>query len=210
MKYPKIQTIYKRNMDKGPDKGKLLEGQWTLPEFEMLKGAAWHATEKVDGTNIRVCWDSNEKRVTVKGRTDNAQLAPGLVVRIQELFPAEKFVDMPDCILFGEGVGGKIQGNSKEYCIDTEYDFIGFDVRIANWWLEQDAVDGIFNKFGARVAPYFGTMSLHIAVLMVQSDPPSFLGDRQSEGLVLRAPCGLLRRNGERLICKIKVRDFND
>ena len=50
--YHKIQTVFKRDMQKN---GKtLLEGHWTLPEFEYLSVNIWSWSEKVDGTNIRV------------------------------------------------------------------------------------------------------------------------------------------------------------
>ena len=48
--YHKIQTVFKRDIQ---SKGKtLIEGQWTLPEFEYLASNIWAFTEKVDGTNI--------------------------------------------------------------------------------------------------------------------------------------------------------------
>ena len=41
--YHKIQTVFKRDMQKN---GKtLLEGQWTLPEFEFLAGNTWVFTD---------------------------------------------------------------------------------------------------------------------------------------------------------------------
>ena len=36
------------------------------------------------------------------------------------------------------------------------------------------------------------------------------LKDYIAEGLVLKAPCGLLTRTGERLITKIKYKDFQE
>lgn len=59
--YHKIQTLFKRDME---SKHKtLLEGQWTLPEFEYLAGNVWTFTEKVDGTNIRVIFRTAESRL---------------------------------------------------------------------------------------------------------------------------------------------------
>ena len=77
--YHKIQTIFKREM-----KGKLIEEEYSLPEFEYLKDNKWVFTEKIDGTNIRVMW--NGENVVFGGKTDNAQLPIFLLYKLQELF----------------------------------------------------------------------------------------------------------------------------
>ena len=55
IEYPHIDSVFKRYMD-GPNRGRLIEGEWTYPEFEYLAPCKWVGTEKVDGTNIRVQW----------------------------------------------------------------------------------------------------------------------------------------------------------
>jgi len=65
--YHKIESVYKR--DPETKYKNFLEGDFTRPEFEFLKDNKWVATEKVDGTNIRVYYDSD---VTFMGRTDKA------------------------------------------------------------------------------------------------------------------------------------------
>lgn len=58
--YHKIQTCFKRD-----EKTKrIIEGDWTLPEFEYLKDCQWVFTEKVDGTNIRVMWNGQRPQVS--------------------------------------------------------------------------------------------------------------------------------------------------
>ena len=66
--YHKIQTIFKRDMTS--KRKTLLEGQWTMPEFEYLAENKWVFTEKVDGTNIRVIFKNNG--VTFGGKSDSA------------------------------------------------------------------------------------------------------------------------------------------
>ena len=56
--YIKIQTIFKRDLL--TNHKTLLEGDYSLPEFDYLKDNTWIFTEKVDGTNIRVMWDGKE------------------------------------------------------------------------------------------------------------------------------------------------------
>lgn len=81
--YHKIQSIYKRDIT---SKHKtLLEGQWTLPEFEYLAGNVWTFTEKVDGTNIRVIF--KDGGITFGGRTEDAQIPAQLVGRAGFLPP---------------------------------------------------------------------------------------------------------------------------
>ena len=67
--YHKIQTIFKRELD---GNRRIIEGNYSMPEFEYLKDNQWIFTEKVDGTNIRVMW--NGKDVIFGGKTDDAQI----------------------------------------------------------------------------------------------------------------------------------------
>ena len=62
--YHKIYTIFKRN-PKTKYKT-LLEGKYSLPEFEYLKDCIWVFTEKIDGTNIRVIWKMEKSVMVVK------------------------------------------------------------------------------------------------------------------------------------------------
>ena len=47
--YHKIQTVFKR--DPETNHRTLLEGQYSMPEFEYLANNQWVFTEKIDGTN---------------------------------------------------------------------------------------------------------------------------------------------------------------
>lgn len=49
MEYQKIQTLFKRD-----EKNVIIPTELTLPEFGYLKDCKWEATEKIDGTNMRV------------------------------------------------------------------------------------------------------------------------------------------------------------
>lgn len=76
--YPKIQTVFKRDL--ATKYKTLLEGNYSLPEFEYLKNNKWIFTEKVDGTNIRVCF--RDGKVVFYGRTDSAQIPAPLIKRL--------------------------------------------------------------------------------------------------------------------------------
>lgn len=205
--YHKINTMFKRNI-KG-DK-KIIIDDWAESEVEFLKNNEWTFTEKVDGTNIRVHWDG--KDVTFGGRTDNAQIPNGVINRLNDLFYStpgrKKLRDVfPDgeVVLYGEGYGAKIQsgGNYK----DTQ-DFVLFDVKVGDMWLERHNVEDVAEKLGVDVVPVIGKGTLYEAIELVKNNLKSKWGDFEAEGIVARPTVELRTRRGDRIIAKIKARDF--
>ena len=203
--YHKIQTVYLR--DPATKHKTLLEGQFAKPEFEYLKDAKWVFTEKVDGTNIRVQWDG--EKVTFNGRTDRATTPPTLLKKLDELFPREAFVasELPPLCLYGEGYGLKIQKGGGNYIPDG-VSFILFDVNIDGTWLEQHNVEDIGNTLVIKTVPVIGKGTLLEGVEMVRQGYDSHLCKAPPEGLVMRPEVALFNRKGERVIAKIKVKDF--
>ena len=208
--YHKIQTCFKRD-----EKTKhIIEGEWTLPELDWLKNNQWVFTEKVDGTNIRVMW--NGESVVFGGKTDDAQLPVFLLYKLQELFDGtqkrqmflEKFGAGDDVILYGEGYGKKIQVAGEKYIPDG-VDFVLFDVRVGEWWLERKDVEDIANYFGINIVPIIGEGTLLEAIEKVRQGFNSLWGDFLAEGIVARPKIELKNRKGERIITKIKHKDFN-
>lgn len=202
--YHKIHTIFKRNP---ATKFKtILPGEYSLPEFEYLKDNNWIFTEKVDGTNIRVM--KIENGIEFGGKSDNAQIPAPLVKFLQDKFlnnPA--FSDFPiDTCLYGEGYGPKIQKIGGKYRDSPS--FVLFDVKIGDWWLKREDVEDIAIQFCIDFVPVVGQGTLQDAVNMVKNGMKSMWGDFQAEGLVLRPEIELSARNGERIITKIKCRDY--
>lgn len=204
--YHKIQSIFKRRLDGDRT---LIEGDWTLPEFEFLANNVWQFTEKVDGTNIRVGVDQ-EGGVVFGGRTESAQIPAQLVARLNETFipMAEKLREVfgHEAMLCGEGYGAKIQKGGGNYRADQ--DFVLFDVRVGNFWLQRADVEDVAHKLGLDVVPIIGEGTLHDAVEMAKRGITSFWGDFGAEGVVARPKVELQARNGSRIIAKIKTRDF--
>jgi len=205
-KYHKIQTVFKRN-------GKtLLEGQYSLPEFEYLAGNQWTFTEKVDGTNIRILWEHGTVRFA--GKTDNAQIHAGLVNCLREHFPDDStFVSaFPDCdsdsgvCLYGEGYGAKIQKGGRKYSADQE--FVLFDVKVGDCWLQRRDVEDVAAKLSIDVVPVIGQGTLAECVELVRGGFLSRWGDFEAEGVVARPTTELCTRSGQRIIAKLKCRDF--
>jgi len=204
--YHKIETLLDRD-----EKFKVVKGKWRLPEFDYLKNNEWLWTEKIDGTNIRVMWlpIAEKNPLAFGGKTDNAQMPPFLLRRLQELFTEDKmkfaFPQIPVC-LYGEGFGAKIQSGGKY--ISDGCDFILFDVKIGEWWLERENIEGIATKLGIKVVPIIGKGTLIDAIEKTKEGHYSTFGQFIAEGIVVRTPVGLSTRKGTRLIGKIKTKDF--
>lgn len=207
--YHKIQTAYLRNPE---DNYKtLLMGVWAKQEFELLKDTPWTCTEKIDGTNIRVMFDG--ENVRFGGKTDNAQLPPILIEVLRDTFTNEKmkecFIDTDNVCLYGEGYGKKIQKGGN-YLPDRA-DFILFDVKIDNWWLTREANEDIAKKLNIKVVPIVGIWGLEQAIEYVKSGFKSTIAHNEeyiAEGLVMKPKVELFNRSGERVITKIKHKDF--
>jgi ATP-dependent RNA circularization protein (DNA/RNA ligase family) len=204
--YHKIQTVYLR--DPTTKYKTLLAGQFARPEFEYLATNDWIFTEKIDGTNIRVNWDL--ETVTFWGRTDRAQMPSFLLDKLAELFQAERFRQLyPETpmLLFGEGYGAKIQKGGGNYISDG-VDFILFDVMISEHYLSRENVQDIADHLGINTVPIVGRGTLYDAVEMTRIGFKSRIGSQIAEGLVMRPAVELISRTGQRVISKIKHKDF--
>lgn len=207
--YHKIQTVFKR--DPETKFRTLLEGDYSLPEFGYLANNEWVFTEKVDGTNIRVMMDP---RVDVflgyAGKTNDAVMPRPLVARLMERFAPQKdlmremFSD-GGC-LYGEGYGAKIQKGGGNYRADQ--DFVLFDVKVGDWWLQREAVEDVALKLGLDVVPIIGRGALSQMVEAARAGFKSLWGDFLAEGIVARPATELKTRSGHRVITKIKHKDF--
>jgi hypothetical protein len=205
--YHKIQTVFKR--DPAAKYRTLLEGDYSLPEFEYLANNKWVFTEKVNGTNIRVYCRGG--KVTFGGRTDRAQIPATLIERLNERFlpQVERFSEVcngADVRLYGEGHGAKIQKDGGNYRHDQ--DFVLFDVLVGDGWLQRPDVEDVAGKLGLDVVPVVGAGTLLEMVEQAKAGVQSTWGDFQAEGYVARPAMELRAGGGHRLITKIKCRDF--
>ena len=249
--YQKINTIFKRD-----NKNIIMPyAGFVQPEFEYLRNLKWRGEEKIDGTNMRievtprieyqVEYYSNTDlvetdiplgvhfTVTIKGKTDNAQIPPMLQKYMEETYPDDKVlealdlkewipveewkehkwndvIDIPKYTIYGEGYGAKIQKAGGNY-IKNGVSFAGFDVKVNDIYLLTDNRDDIINKLGAPIAPFIGYFTIDEAIEYVRKGFKSRIAENKdfiAEGLVLRTELGLRNRRGERLIVKIKYEDF--
>lgn len=219
--YHKIDSIFKRT----PDGRRIIEGEYSRPEFELLKDINWTFTEKVDGTNIRLYFDAeffslNNIHANISGRTNNAQIPTFLLTKLVEIYRAADwqgafptFFELgeaaPPVTIYGEGYGAKIQKGGGKYISDG-VDFVVFDIRIGQWWLKREDVEEIAGKLGMTTVPIIGEGTLDDAVEFVREGFASYRWPNvtDAEGLVVRPSVELLDRGGRRIITKIKHRDF--
>ena len=216
--YQKINTLFKRDSN-----NVIMPDEWADLMFEYLSNTKWEATEKVDGTNIRIivtppATEGAPVGVAFRGRTDAAQIPGHLLDRLEELFPVDKMTEqfnpaarpMKDTIvLYGEGYGEKIQSGGRY--TKGGADFILFDVRVGDWWLLRDKVEGIADALSIKVVPLVGYMTIPEAIEYVRRGFTSQIAadpTLPAEGLVLKTPMGLLDRTGHRIVTKVKTVDF--
>ena len=225
--YPHIDTCFKREMDKQSPYYNCIRPNEPLvdPVLEWARGMNiyFECTEKIDGTNmsIYIIPEIDEStnsvinyRIEVHGKTTRAQLNNRLVENILKKWPIEKLLEVfpavsDTVILYGEGYGKGIQKGGNYIADDV--DFILFDVKIGKFWLERSALEDVALKLGMNIVPLIGYMTIDEAINYVKCGFKSTIAqnrDYDAEGLVLKFPLGLLKRNGSRIMTKIKTCDF--
>lgn len=226
--YHKINTVFKRD-----DRGKILPGEFAREEFEYLRETPWRWTEKIDGTNIRLHYTPSTSTIVVGGRTDNAQIPAHLMNALSPFVTDVALFKgvFSDCVdtntevtVYGEGYGAKIQKGGGNYRDDQG--FIVFDVKVGDWWLRHDDVQEVAAALGMETVPVLGHWTLDQAVQYVEHSarkhavaasgrPMTMEAYLQStwpkvkiEGLVGTPTVDLFDRRGDRVVVKLKLKDF--
>lgn len=198
--YHKIQSVWMRD-----SKGKFTD-DFATPEIRLLSGMEWLWHEKIDGTNVRIIIDPNHG-IGFRGKAERSLLSVPLTKALDRLFPEAMLRShFPDgAVLYGEGIGPKIQGGLYK----GDWDFVLFDVRVGGLWLEQSTVVDVAKAMELSRAQVVGTGKLWEAELHVQSGFKSLLNsETKAEGLVLRPMGEFLDRQGNRIITKLKAKDY--
>ena len=204
--YHKIDTLFER------DKSTFVVDPNMIKSPVLATISEWDVTEKIDGTNVRVML-SQEGDVSFGGRSNNAMLPADFIQRLIQLFPSSRMKNLwidgnsSQFVLYGEGYGAGIQ---KGGAYRAEKDFILFDVLVDDkWWLERDAINDVASRMGIDVVPYLGRMTLSQIVEFVRVPFYSKIGSAVGEGIVARPIETLFDRRGERVIIKLKTKDFS-
>lgn len=211
MKYHKINGPYKRDMSVKPSP--LIIDDWALKEFELLQNVQWYGYEKIDGTNIRIYYDGLD--VWFKGREENSDIPKHLIKFLTNKYTVElmkkAFPDLDEnttVTLYGEGYGHKIQ-KGKRYLPINEVSLILFDITIGKWTLTKEAVADIAKLIDTPTVKLIMTGTLNEIIESVTKGLRcSFDESRFAEGLVCTPVLELFDRAGNRIITKIKHKDF--
>ena len=213
--YHKIKNVFLRNP--ADNYKTLLEGEYSLPEFEYLENNLWEWTEKIDGTNIRVLYDG--ECINFAGKTNAAQMFPDMYECLEALFRLNAayvvfdklFGHDPDghtqVCLYGEGYGAGIQ---KGGCYRDDKGFVLFDIWVNGWWLKREDVIDIADQLAIDIVPVIGTGTLPEMVRLVRRGFNSQWGKFKAEGIVARPVVELCARGGQRIITKLKCKDFKE
>jgi RNA ligase len=210
--YPKINTVFKRD----EATGLIQVNEFSTEEFEYLANTSWRWTEKVDGMNIRLHYDG--EKITVGGRTDNAQIPAPVVYALAPLnnptLWSKVFADSTkvkpyaqDVTIYGEGYGPKIQSGGQ---YRPDVGFIVFDVKVGNYWLRTDDVADVATQLGLGIVPFIRNCSLTNAIGLIKNrELKSFWQGAKIEGIVGTPTVPMFDRRGHRIIAKLKVNDFD-
>ena len=214
MKYPKIQTLWKRDL---AGNRAVIEGEYACDEFANIK--QWLVTEKIDGMNIRIFYMKGAQ-VSFLGRNDETMLPPKLLNYLRETFSKEimetYFNEAEEVFLFGEGYGNKIQSGGH---YNENQRFVLFDVCLKDvdgkwWWFEYNNIVEVAGGLNVPFAPvlFFGEQLCKKEIVeYVKSKPESTLSRHHNvvtEGVVARAYPMVLFRDGTPVMFKLKCKDF--
>jgi len=215
MKYPKINTLWKRDEK---NKNNILIGNYSKEEFKSIK--YWSVTEKIDGTNVRIevqlRGDENlspsGKYVEYKGKTDDAQIPTFLLEFLQKTFTEKKmrkqFNESSKIFLFGEGYGPKIQKVGKKYRKNVS--FILFDAWVDGWWLEPHKVNQLAKELGIDYVPILSVTTTEEVIKLVKNGFQSKIAKEEllAESIVARSHPLMLFRDGSPIMWKLKYKDY--
>lgn len=201
-RYKSIKNVFKRD----PDTGKRDAGEFSRTEFEYLRNCQWIWTEKLDGMNVRVILDGGAE---FRGRGNGAKMPGPLMKRLRNEFDTEEVLARTNeygegLCLYGEGVGAGIQRGNRY----GEQFFVMFDAMTDYGWASRHEMLDIAARLGILTAPVVLVGTVAEAIKKVRWGLRSEYGPFFAEGLVGR-PCLELRdRYKQRIITKIKHRDF--
>lgn len=206
-KYHKINTIFKR--DETNRHKSLIMDDYSCPEVEYLKNNRWILSEKIDGTNIRVQFDGNKR--SFLGKTDDSQIHNKLYTYLEEVFTIEnlkKFFtgDFKQACLYGEGFGPGIQKGGEKY--SSTQQFCLFDIWIDGWWLSRTNVERSSVILGVDCPVIVDIAPLSRMIELCRNGFNSSYGDFIAEGIVAKPEVDLFNRDGERIVTKLKYKDF--
>ena len=217
LSYPSIKNVFKRD----PIHFRIMEGQYSEPEFEQYKDAVWVFTEKVDGINVRFVSQPDNKLIEITGRNTYDSLPHPIRSQLQligsmlhnEVAPIVRqelsLVNSP-VAFYGEGFGLGIQKAGKGY--KKHQSFILFDIWTPNGYLSKPTISKCVGGFEIQTVPIVTLGVLELGIELVTQGLTSRIAEEDptmlAEGLVASLQEEKTNPWGGRVITKIKTRDF--
>ena len=216
--YPKIRSLFKRDKD-----FKFTERFVSSSLKEFSEGHfKWSGYEKIDGMNIRIYCNYETNIFKYFGRTEKAELPAHLVEELDGIVSSikenkEAIVEAMGFnifVLFGEGFGHKIQKGGlylgdKVAC--NMFDCYAYIVRAEQYkgfWLDEEKLTELLEILKLQKPPSLGKISTAEAVEKVKKGFSSQYGTAPAEGLILKTDFPVFDSFGERMIFKVKTKDF--
>lgn len=233
--YSKILAPFKREQS---GQKYVTEGVWSKPEFELLKDINWSWTFKCDGTNVSLQWRGDKMTLdNIKGHTDKSEFNQRTKDYFQSVFCTSEAETVFEDLYGEQNVNVILEFCSKDYNQNyghpDGYCYV-IDVQNADtgkFW-GKEAVQTFAERFGldytremligtvseavqwVKIATstwnssnykISGSITLRNGTVSKVENP---YGPYPIEGLVGRPVYELLDGNGERVITKVKCKDF--
>lgn len=181
--------------------------------------------------------EAKGREVNFYGRKEGTSDIPKHLLKyLKETFTLEKFeaafpkiTGDETVYVYGEGYGEKIQKAGKHYT-ESGVKFRVFDVyiedfeaKMGGWWLESENIKDVAKKLGVETVPILGMMTTDEIVakftpemikarslesIIQMCDNPDHKQVINMEGIIARSKPLLFNRQGERVLWKLKVKDF--
>ena len=217
MRYPKIKTLFLR---KNPEQGRksfIRQGAFSSIVFPNIKN--YLVTEKIDGKNIRLIFSKD--KAEFKGRTDKAQFNPKEIEYLQNIINRSRRFMQEDFIvgehnievnIFAELFGYNIQKAGHLYSKD-HYRLAVFDFAILGdkiYWQPWEKTIEIADKLNLEVVPILDMHNIDQIVRSVSDGFNSQISENRqiAEGIVAKAYPEVFFQNGNRVMFKLKYKDF--
>lgn len=233
--YSKILAPYKRTDSNSKF---VTEGEWSCPEFKLLKDIDWSWTFKCDGTNVSLQWRGDKMVLdNIKGHTDKSQFNQRSKDYFEKTFCTSEAETVFEDLYGEQNVNIVLEFCSKDmnqsYGHPDGFCYV-LDVQNADtgkFW-DREAVETFAERFSLDYAREMLVGSIDEAVQWVKiatatwnSSNYKIAGEATSrkgtvykvenpygsypiEGLVGRPLCELFDANGSRIITKVKCKDF--
>jgi hypothetical protein len=173
-----------------------------------------YALEKIHGTSSHISWNVKDKKVNFfSGGESHEKFVSIFDIEFLEKTFSENFIDN-NVTIYGEVYGGKQQGMSATY--GKELKFIGFDVKIGEYWLNVPNAENVCKTMNIEFVDYV-KVKTDLESLNAERDKPStqakrngIIEDKIREGVILKPLAEFTLNNGKRVIAKHKRDEFKE